>query len=314
MNDIEFITSPYCHGTDASLCVINNASDSFNSYIPCPNNFEPSYHSISHDNINNKLYVLDSGPKMAIIDVNTKDFEIIPNAFIERNYSPSLINVENNIHLIGGANNNAHFIWNHKNKLFDQIHEFEQYSNITNSSVLYVSSRNILVLIGGSSGHGADIWIFHLKQEKWKRIKEKCAWKKTRAILTNDDKYIIIAGSEDDNDGDDIYVLNIDNIDNVILKKSEVKCPMGGYHHLLKSIVHSVNDELLVIGFIKWLWNSKEFKTVELLLPPLEIMKLIAKWYAVEMVHWIEWNVGNSENQHYQIPVSCILSSTEQFQ
>ncbi len=95
---------------------------------------------------------------MAIIDINTQDFTIISNGnFIERNYSPTLISVENNIHLIGGANNNAHLIWNHKNKSFDQIHEFKLYPNITNPSVLYVPSKQILVLIGGSDGCGVII-------------------------------------------------------------------------------------------------------------------------------------------------------------
>ena len=102
--------------------------------------------------------------------------------------------------------------------------------------------------------------------------------------LSANEKFVIIAGgNEVDNDmihgdinyNDKLFVLDISDDNGYKLKESSIKPPntlssqmilMGG----------EIEDELLVIGWIKQLFETKEFKKI--LLPPMYIMKMIGLW------------------------------------
>ena len=124
------------------------------------------------------------------------------------------------------------------------------------------------------------------------------------AVVTVDGNHVIVVGVEDYK-GNDIYVLNIKDIEDVILNKS-IKCPKHGVHHLLKTGDIWYN-EMLVTGYIKSLFDSDEFKEINQL--PMEILNMIIEWNYDEMIHWIEWNDKGEENEHYEIAVSTILSN-----
>ena len=63
-----------------------------------------------------------------------------------------------------------------------------------------------------------------------------------------------------------------------------------------------LRDEVLAIGWIRQLFGTSEFESLEL--PPLYIMETIASWYSVEMIHVLQEN-----EHHYAIPLTDILSS-----
>ncbi len=106
--------------------------------------------------------------------------------------------------------------------------------------------------------------------------------------------------------GDELFVLNVD--DSYKVNKCNIHCPKEGLNHIVRS-GHGKKDELLVIGFIKSLFGSNDFK--DLRVPPVYIMQLIAIWYNQEMLHWVEWNRKGEENEHYMISMKRVISSIQ---
>merc|ERR1712154_389650 len=105
----------------------------------------------------------------------------------------------------------------------------------------------------------------------------------------------IVAGGLDENDeeSDTIHVLDIRDNNNYTLRKSSINCPKSGEHNIV-GIGGGLKDELLVIGWIKCLFSSSQF--IDLILPPLSLMQLIAMWYNQEMIHWIETQHDEERN------------------
>ena len=109
---------------------------------------------------------------------------------------------------------------------------------------------------------------------------------------------IWITGFED---SDKILVLDIrdDNYNNYKLIECKIKCPQEGCFGIVR--IGGIENELLVIGWIKRLFKTKEFKN--LVLPPMYLMKIVLLWYGQEMIHWF------GQRTHYAIELRHILSS-----
>ena len=65
-----------------------------------------------------------------------------------------------------------------------------------------------------------------------------------------------------------------------------------------------VENEMLVIGWIRCLFKEGEFKNIQFL--PMYLMKLICSWYSQEEVHWM--GGGYKNNEHFVINVRHILN------
>ena len=136
-----------------------------------------------------------------------------------------------------------HLKYNAKTDTFDKIFDFREYEDENEKIIkqihqpfpLYIPTRNMIVLIGGYDlfeTKFAGIWVYSLVTKKWKKIKTEIDFiiMGTSAVLTTDDRNIIIVGGQtrDPNDEDravkvdTIYVLDIseDDTDKWMLKKS----------------------------------------------------------------------------------------------
>ncbi len=324
INSSEFIIAEYKFYSDTDgwkIYKFNHDSSKLTPFIiDCIDDNQAQYYNMVYDKTTNKLYLYTwednavSG-MMTIIDINTKQFETSTNCFAECESGPNILSVQGTIHLIGGANNPKHYIWNNYNKSLEEIYHFAEYSAIFGASAFYLSSKDIIILIGGADRGllsfediNIGIWIFYLKNRTWKQIKTRCPWNIGRAVMTSDEKYIIIAAANNNYKGNDIFILDI-RTDILVLKKSNICSPKEGYHQMVRT-GDALKDEMLVIGFIKWLFNTNDFS--DLVLPPFYIMQLIAKWYNTETIHWLEWNNKyDEENDHYTIPIKQILSSID---
>ena len=122
---------------------------------------------------------------------------------------------------------------------------------------------------------------------------------------------IIIAGGYNGYNGDDrIHVLNIngDDKDQYTLKLSDITCPVRG--PCIIEITGGIKDEMLVLGYIKYLFTLQKFVNIQM--PPIYIIQIIAKWYSVEMLHWMLvsnksdslYRVRKNKN-HFAIPLKC---------
>merc|ERR1712087_533173 len=65
---------------------------------------------------------------------------------------------------------------------------------------------------------------------------------------------------------------------------------------------HGIRDNMLVIGLIRELFGTSEFKKFDL--PPLHIMEAIVPWYSMELIHVIEDNGG-----HFAVTLQNIMAS-----
>ena len=273
----------------------------------------------SYDKVGDKLYLMHHSGILIIdhpLQSQLRKTEYIP--FDKRNYNnytnPCFVASDKSLHFMHSPLDSAvaktkHFMLKNDKKS-EEINEFPEYSYMAFGTMIYVSSKEILVFIGGFNQRyeNIGIWIFNLKSRDWKQIKKSCPWKRSRAVITSDQKYIIIATSNDGNTGDEIYVLNID--DSYKLNKCNIHCPKPGNIHCPIHIVrsgHKLEQEMLVIGWIKSLFRSNDFK--HLRVPPVYILQLIARWYNQEMLHWLERNCEDTENEHYMISIKHILSS-----
>ena len=60
-------------------------------------------------------------------------------------------------------------------------------------------------------------------------------------------------------------------------------------------------DEYLVVGWIKELFKTNEFK--HLSFPPMYLIQLIVKRYSEEEIHWM-YHKAHIDNRHFTISVS----------
>ena len=67
------------------------------------------------------------------------------------------------------------------------------------------------------------------------------------------------------------------------MKQSKITLPKAGPCTI---IAMDVKCEILIIGWIKELFRTKEFK--DLILPPIYLLKMIALWHNEQMIHWFD--------------------------
>ena len=184
-----------------------------------------------------------------------------------------------------------------------------------NSYCVYVKSKETLLLIGGARETLFDglspfgVWRYCMKENKWKEINElSFSLQSVTCVISANERYVLIAGGKkiSDNLSFDIseynykiFALDISDDSGYKLRECTIKAP-GIFSHIIL-MGGEIEDELLVIGWIKQLFKTKEFK--DLSLPPIYIMKIIGLWYNQEELHWI------GRKQHYVVGLNHILCS-----
>ena len=270
----------------------------------------------------NKLYLMNNDKyskqqKMLILDMKTK--QLSTRNSISNALNSAFVNVNGIIHVIGGSNNSKHLTWNPDDNEIKEIYDFApefHFQDLQWGRSIYVPSKDVLLLIGaycekdGSLGPGIGIWRFHLKLNKWECMinGSDFAYRKVSAALSSNENYVIIAcgylaGFYDDK----IYVLDIRNEEEYKLNECAIRSPQRCVSNIV--MTGGIKDEYLVVGWIKELFKTLEFK--QLALPPMYIMELIAKWYNEEEVHWVRmvYGEGYNGNSHFAIGLKHIVSS-----
>ena len=167
-----------------------------------------------------KIYVFSSTTKMMIINAVNHKCAIKEDTFdgVETG-EHSLVCANGKTHLIGGYDKNVdHRIWNDETLSFDVAHKFKEYRGVLSAQTVYVPSKEIILLIGGYQDTNDfppldKMWSYSLKTGEWSpiddvKIDDSLDMSNHACILTSDEKYVIIAGS-DENDRGFIHVLEI---------------------------------------------------------------------------------------------------------
>ena len=149
------------------------------------------------------------------------------------------------------------------------------------------------------------IWKFCFKTKKWNKLFD-FNYPYVNATLSSNENYLIITGGYKNLEKifkNKIFILDLINETKYKLKKCKIKTPKPGRCMLVQM---NVRYEILVIGWIKELFKTKEFK--DLILPPIYLLKMISSWYDEEVLHWF----GKEQNDvynHQKIALKYILSN-----
>merc|ERR1712187_304035 len=107
----------------------------------------------------------------------------------------------------------------------------------------------------------------------------------TRAILTNDQKHVIITATYNIKDArcDKIFILDLNDNDEYSLRVSHVTLPQGNGGYRMVETGGGINDELLVFGYI-----GKIFQSITTMnMPSNDIIGIIAQFYSQETLHML---------------------------
>merc|ERR1712083_607415 len=129
---------------------------------------------------------------------------------------------------------------------------------------------------------------------------------------TNDEKHVVFTGGKEA-DGK-LYILDINDDDTFALRKSQIKGPGSGLCHLMKTA--GIRNEYLTVGYIRSLFQTHSFADAAIV--PADVVAVIADFYAIEMVHWIDREIGiqcriddQEKYRHWMIPLKDILPAKE---
>ena len=226
-------------------------------------------------------------------------------------WMPYLVNVGTTLHAIGNSFSSTHWIWDDTSRKFKVLHNNAPFGKTFGHSLVHVPSKRLIVMAGGFSGLSRNarnnFWMYNLDSKEWKRMQGVSLERDQRyacACLSVDERYIVLAGGTNERlePVDLIHVLDISDPEHCKLRRSSIRLPMGGQHHVLRT-GGGVRDEMLVTCWARELFAGTRFQ--HLSLPPLYILRLIVKQYAEEeMIHFMRRSRGN---EHFCIALKHVL-------
>ena len=221
--------------------------------------------------------------------------------------------VKDSIHVIGGGSSNRHSVWNlngntPKHEIRHIFNEMDDNEGLTNAGLCYIASQDILLLFGGYNctewESRKDILIYDLKRYSWERAKIRLpiAMDSFGYVLSMDERYMIIFGGSDKHNKcmNSIYILDVEIMK--IRKLNELQCPQKGNFHAI--VGHdTINNELLVRGYIKDCWKLNLFKNVRRLSDV--VIRLIQSYHFDEVIHLF----CKKDGSHWKIKMDTVISS-----
>ena len=127
-----------------------------------------------------------------------------------------------------------------------------------------------------------------MNTQKWNKLFD-FDYKYVDSTLSSNENYVIIAGGYEKfgqkRVNNKIFVLDLTNEAKYKLKECKIQIPRAGPCLL---ITINIKCEILVIGWIKELFKTEQFKNI--ILNQYIYWKMISLWYDQEMIHWLDTN------------------------
>eukprot|EP01084_Bolivina_argentea_P197147 337892_1 len=215
--------------------------------------FEP--HCSAMDKKNNILYIYDASQSLTKINMNTTQIDGYENAIDVGEHSRCFC-VENKLHLIAGAKNKYHYVWNDTDKKFEKLNVFSEHkTGLVSPEIIYVEPRDVFYLFGGqwdgSFNPRDTIYCYHSRKDKWETLDTKMAIPLTGfgIVCTTDGRYVLLFGgyTTDYQMSDQIWIYDLDE-DIFIL--SPIRLPIAGIFKAAITDNHSYSM-LLTFGYIR---------------------------------------------------------------
>lgn len=249
--------------------------------------------------ITSRLFIVDlqSGP---ILHQSQRD-----NIGNEDSYDISLVNVNGTIHKMSGTPNNAliHRVWDDNKMIWEQstLWEIETYSEVIGMSLIHVPSENMIVMIGGFNPvynqkknndeelRHLGIWTYQIETKRWTEINDSFLFGACSAVLTSNEKYIIIDGwGADANLEMCAGTLKVLEVSSGELFDTDVPWKRCDVLYLARTggNFNRAQISLLVFGWLRKQFSKDEFESF-----PTVIVGVIEQWCSVsskEMIHLLK--------------------------
>lgn len=210
----------------------------------------------------------------------------------------AVIFANDKFHIIGGDSSKSHTVFNPETKEIKTVHTFDEFNErLSDAGLLYVSSKNYLLLLGGldDDGWNDDIWKCDLNNDEYKWIKSEFKIPNSALIftwaLTSNERYII-CGYEGT-----IYYLDLEGRNEWI--ESEIKYPDKNCSTFTMMGDGVEYNHIIIDGFIR---------KIDMEIPQ-EIVGMILNYYCCEEIHTIDslsnWFKGTSG--HWKIGIKQII-------
>ena len=303
LNDQEFLMS-LC-GTD--LMKYNTVNKEWTLFLKLN---EVSFDSMLIDRKLNRLYLGYDHGRIIVKDLSTGltlQKAGHGNRHVDIQYG--FVNANGTIHRIGGLND-QHITWNKSRGCWNPSEIIPPVAGdylIWVSSLIYVKSKNIILMIGGhahdeyfNDPDSVGMWRFDITTSAWQHIANvrRNYSQYDHAVLTSDEQYVIVVC--DDNH---IDILDIGDENNYQITKSiELKFKYAPFPVL--TTCREIDVVVLVSGWFRKLFNSEDHPVA----CPLDILKLIDQFVCKEMLHLLLCNYTDGAVNHEAFHLSDILS------
>ena len=226
-----------------------------------------------------------------------------------------MMHVHKQLHLIGGWSKH-HYIFNEETNKFDIIqHVFDK--EMTHFGLVKVSSRDIVLAVGGSEGFSPRdlILCYNVLTKKWSELGVKLPTKlhKAACAVTGCERYVIILGGQTKyNKGvtDSIYILDLLTME---MRASIISCPRKSYRFRAIIMDNERARNCIVFGFVRGLWKKEEYKLMRY--PPDYIIRLILSWFMYESLHLLDnsinYGYSGRDNDHWIIDVDHVINLSQ---
>eukprot|EP01084_Bolivina_argentea_P309913 536120_1 len=207
-----------------------------------------------------------------------------------------------------------HVVWDEKKKSFEPVTALELFADHNNIDVIqFPSMEFVFILIKAEENFVRSRFIYCYEFVTNKLIKLQTTIPlfpdfQNGYVVTRDSRYCITFGGYDDETiaaSDDIYIWDFaDGYNNIIVKKSRVKCPVESVFHCV-IIDGYLQEELLTFGYVKNCFKMNSFKNMRL--PPAYLIKCIQNFLVYfEQIHLFEcW--GEEHLYQWKIDLNKLL-------
>ena len=206
-----------------------------------------------------------------------------------------MISLNGIIHCVGHSwRGTTHNIWSEGQEKWQPVNarSLPKFRRI--DSLVHVPSKNILLIFGGDiTNPKCYLWRYHIGSERWEQIKAIQCDGNCAAILTSDERFVIIKSYAYNKTH--LFILDIRDDNAYKLRESpiSIQSTIPGIFARTGGIKESVAT---AAGWIRRISKSRSTPSM-----------CIARWYAKESIHWIVRKHGEEPN-HQMIALKDILA------
>jgi len=202
----------------------------WSEFYKYPDGISPHSSRTAIDKTRGKIFIygfMDSKKQLAvaIIDIKSKQIKfIVDNTVSINGDTGNVVFIENKnkfeFHVFGGWERNKHIILNEEKQCFQELHEFDDVTNIFGPGCIYLKSKRSILLFGGYTGDiDFGLRVYSLDTKKWRKIINfnMFGLYHISSALTNDERHLLMQCVYDQHDksvNHSLYILEIGDNDN----------------------------------------------------------------------------------------------------